>query len=293
MIDNIKFSIMDRERFEIDIENNNLISLKSSFDRITGDTSDYPKIGKYHNLEIRITQTTISIKGSMHKYYNIITGSGNQNHNDFGFSQWEFTINQLCEKLQINKEETKITNLEFGFNLEVTKSPKLIIDNQVLMYDFKDHNRKHNYRGKGSYKEFEKTDYSIKVYDKSKQYSLLDYNILRMELKIINSRYLHKMGIINLNQLSRNTFKTLFSCFLTHFNKLMIVDSIKAPKDIRDDQMFLFKMCINPNHWNSIDAKEKKETKRDFKKIMNKHKHNKTQSILRESITTKYKLLIN
>ncbi|GAA3623050.1 hypothetical protein [Flavivirga jejuensis] len=293
MIDNIKFSITDKERLEIDLENNNLITLKSSFDRITGEANEYPKIGTYKNLQIRITPTTTTIKGSIHKYYNIVKGKGNQNHSDFSFKQWEFAINHLCEKLQINKEKTKITNLEFGFNIEVNRSPKSIIDYQILMYNFQDHNRNHNYRGKGSYKEFEKTDYSIKVYDKSKQYLLLDKRLLRIELKIVNSRYLKKIGIVNLNQFGKSTFKTLFNCFLIHFNKLMIVDSIMAPKGIRDDQMFLFKMCVNPNHWNSIDNIEKKETKREFIKLIKKYNHDKTHSLLRDIIINKFKILMS
>jgi hypothetical protein len=295
MIDNIKFTLTDKERFEKNLESNNDIDiiLKSSYDRITGKANEYPKIGTYKNLQIRITQKTASIKGSIHKYYNLITGAGNQNYNDFSFTQWEFAINHLCENLQIIKEETKITNLEFGFNIEVTKSPKLIINNHVLMYDFKDHNRKHSYRGKGSYKEFEKTDYRIKVYDKSKQYSLLDNDILRIELKIVNSRYIQKLGVFNLNQLGKNTFKTLFNCFLTHFNKLMIIDSLNAPKGIRADQMILFKFCINPNHWDSINTIEKKESKREFNKIIKKYNHIKTHTVLRDSIITKYKLLMN
>ncbi|MFH6767527.1 hypothetical protein V8G56_02170 [Gaetbulibacter aquiaggeris] len=293
MIDNIKFSLTDRERFETDIENNDLISFKSSFDRITGEANDYPKIGKYHNLEIRITPTTASIKGSIHKYYNLITGAGNQNHNDFSFTQCEFAINHLCEKLQINKEETKITNLEFGFNITVNKSPKLLIDKHILMYDLKDHNSKHNYRGKGSYKEFEKSDYSFKVYDKSKQYLLIDKNILRMELKIISSRYLKSMGIINLNQLGYYAFKSLFGAFLNHFNKIMIVDSLKAPDGVRDDQMILFKNCINPNHWNSIETIEKKETRKEFIKLIRKYNQNKVHASLRDDIIKKYYLLMD
>lgn len=293
MIDNIKFNIEDRVRFELNIECNNLISLSSSFDRITGEENEYPKNGKYHNLQIRITPTTASIKGSIHKYYNIITGAGNQNHNDFSFSKWKFAVNHLCEKLLIIKEKTKITNLEFGFNIEVNKSPKLLIDNKVLMYDFKDHNSKHNYRGKGSYKEFQMTDYSLKVYDKSKQYELLDRNILRMELKIINSRYLRKLGIINLNQLGEHAFNSLFKAFLSHFNKLLIVDDLNPPQNIRTDQMILYKLCINPNHWKNMNRKEKLESKREFNKIMTKQNHNKTHSFLRDNIMIKYKLLKN
>ncbi|GAA4932862.1 hypothetical protein GCM10023314_01570 [Algibacter agarivorans] len=295
MIDNIKFRITDADklRFESGIENNDLISLKSPFDRFTGEASDYPKVGKLENLEIRITQNQAIVKGSIHKYYNLITGAGNQNHSDFSFKQCEFAINNLCDTLQINKEETIITNLEFGFNITVNKDPKILINKHILMYDLKDHNRKLNYRGKGSYKEFEKTDYSLKLYDKGKQYLVIDKNLLRVELKITGSRYLHKMGIINLNQLGNYAFKSLFSAFLNHFNKIMIVDSLKAPEGVREDQIFLFKNCINPNHWSNIKSEEKKETLRDFIKLIKKYNQNKIHSVLRDDIIKKYYLLMN
>ena len=191
------------------------------------------------------------------------------------------------------QRKTKITNLEFGFNITVNKSPKVLIDKHILMYDLKDHNRKHNYRGKGSYKEFEKTDYSIKIYDKGKQYSILSENLLRIELKIIGSRYLNKMGISNLNQLGEYAFRSLFGAFLNHFNKIMIVDSLKAPKDIREDQMILFKNCTNPNHWSNINTIEKKETYRDLIKLIKKFNLNKIHAVLREDIITKYHHLMN
>lgn len=295
MIDNIKFSIADKdkERFEKGLENNNNVILKSTFDRNTGEANEYPKIGSYKNLQIRITPTTASIKGSIHKYYNMVSGNGNQNHSNFSFSQFEYAINHVCEKLEISKQETKITNLEFGFNITVNISPKLLIDRHVLMLDLKDHNIKNNYRGNGSYKEFKKTDYSLKIYDKGKQYSILDENLLRIELKITSSRYLHKIGIINLNQLGNDTFKYLFKVFLSHFDKLMIVDSLNPPEGLRTDQMILYKLCINPNHWSSIETKEKKETRKEFVKLIKKYNQNKIHTVLRDDITMKYHLLMD
>lgn len=293
MIDNIKFNILNKNEFEQNLERKGLINFKSTYNVITGEANDYPKVGKLENMEIRITKKGAIIKGSIHKYYNSIIGSGNHNHSDFSFRNWGFAINDLCEKLEIDKDKTKLTNLEFGFNITVIEKPKQLIEKNILMLDLKDHNRRHNYRGKGSYKEFEKTDYSLKLYDKGKQYKLLDKNLLRIELKITSSRYLKKLGIINLNHLGYYAFNGLFEALLKHFNNIMIVDSIKAPKGIREDQMILFKNCINPNHWNGLHAKEKKETYREFVKIMKKYNQNTIHSNLRDSIINKYHLLMN
>ena len=293
MIDNIKFNILNKDEFEKNLEKKGLINVKSTYNVITGEANEYPKTGKYHNLEVRVTPLSATIKGSLHKYFNIISGEGNQNYDDFSYAQFQFALNHLCETLSIDKEETKITNLEFGFNIEIKQSPKSIIDNQVLMYDYLDHNKNHNYRGKGSYKEFVKTDYSIKIYDKSKQYRISHKNILRIELKMINSRYIQRMGIFNLNQLGKGAFKALFNVFLSHFNKLMIIDSLDAPQGIRIDQIVLFQGCTSPNYWSNLCTKEKTEPKKEFKKLIEKNNHNKTQTLLRNRIIEKYKLLIN
>ena len=295
MIDFIKFKIKaeDKFRFEKSIDSNELVTLKSTFDVHTGVANDYPKMGTLKNMEIRITEKGAIVKGSMHKYYNLINGLGDQNYNDFSFEQWEIAIEDLCKKLDIDKEQTKITNLEFGFNIPIQMNIKTLIESHIIMYDLKDHNRKHNFRGRGSYKEFEKTDYALKVYDKGKPNFILNKNILRMELKITGSRYLKKLGIVNLNQLGVHAFKDLFRAFLTHYNKLMIVDSLKAPKGIREDQLILFKNCINPNHWSEINTLEKKETRREFNKLIKKYGHNVFHSALRDKIYGKYKLLMN
>lgn len=293
MIDNIKFSVLNKEEFEQNLESKGLINIKSTYNIITGERNDYPKIGKIHNIEVRVTPQNAIVIGSIHKYYNIITGVGNHNYNDFSYNQFVFAVNHLCNNLNINKERTKITNLEFGFNLETEQNPKSIIEKQILMYDYLDHNSNHSYRGKGCYKEFVKTDYSLKIYDKSKQFLIADKNILRIELKMTMSRYIQNKGVFNLNQLGKGAFRTFFRAFLNHFNKLMIVDSLNPPTGIRIDQTVLYQGCISPNHWKSLNAKEKNESKKEFKKIIEKSNHDKTHIVLRNKIIKKYKLLLN
>ncbi|MCB0463365.1 MAG: hypothetical protein R2816_02880 [Flavobacteriaceae bacterium] len=293
MIDNIKFFVLDKERFERDLKNNPLIDLKTSVSVSTGDyTEEYPKVAKHHNLEIRITKTTAYVKGSIHKYYNSIIGLGNHNYNDFSYRQWEIAINTLCEDLNIFKEHTRITNLEYGFNLECDFDPKELVEKLALMYNYKDHNRKHRFNGKGYYKEFEMTDYSLKIYDKSKQYNLADKKLTRIELKIIKARCLSSLGIVTLQEMTNHTFRGLFKRFLYCFNRILIIDSLKPPKDVRIDLMVLFTTCTNPNLWESLSYEDKLSQKRDFKKLIKKYSYDKVHTQLRDKILSKYHKLI-
>lgn len=293
MIDNIKFFVLDKERFERDLVNNPLIDLKTSVSLSTGDcTEEYPKLAKHHNLEVRITETTAYIKGSIHKYYNSLLGLGNHNHNDFGYMQWELAINKLCEDLNIHKEYTRITNLEYGFNIECDFDPKELVEKLAIMYNFKDHNRKQRFNGKGYYKEFEMTDYSLKIYDKSKQYNLVDKKLTRIELKITKARCLSRLGIKTLCEMTNNAFKDLFKRFLHCFNRILIIDSLKPPKGIRIDQIVLFSTCTNPNEWMDLNYNDKLSQKRDFKKLIKKYSYDKIQTQLRDRILNKYYELI-
>src|SRR5690606_29797565 len=120
-----------------------------------------------------------------------------------------------------------------------------------------------------------------------------DKSILRIELKMTTSRYIQGKGVFNLNQLGKGAFKTFFKAFLNHFNKLMIVDSLNPPKGVRVDQTVLYQGCISPNYWNNLSTNEKAESKKEFKKIIEKYNHNITHTFLRNRIIEKYKLLTN
>ncbi len=161
MIDNVKLFANDKHRFENHIIKNGLIELSSSVNNYTGEVNEYPKRGNDLNLNVNITQNQATILGSIHKYNNIKEDRGNQNYNDFSFCQIVEVIRELEEKYQIkNEKDTSITNLEFGFNLVVEKDPKLIIDSNLLMNNYKSPNKNLKFLGRGDYKESQEKDFS-------------------------------------------------------------------------------------------------------------------------------------
>jgi hypothetical protein len=295
MIDNIKTFVIDKHGFENHILDNVLMDLTNKVNCITGELLEFPKRGKDLNLEINITKNQSTILGSIHKYQNILDDLGRQNYNDFSFCQIQEVIQNLIDKYKI-KNNTSITNLEFGFNLELTKDPKLIINSNVLMNNFKAPNKNLKYLGNGDYKEFQLSDYSIKIYNKSKQYKQ-ETNILRVELKITRKRLLEKLGINQLEDLLNCwAYVKLFKDFIDKFEQLLIVDRFDVDLVPENDYNRLIKYT-NPNFW--IDIKEKKSPKsiytlkKDFQHLLNKHSLLTTKKEILEKINSKFVQLLN
>lgn len=298
MIDGVRIFLDDRDSFLKKTETSGIVDLKGRVNLMTGEILELPKIGAYNGLSIKITENQASIRGSLHKYYNKIEDCGEQNFNDFSYCDFKCSVAKLEKGLKFDSSKAKVTNLEFGLNIDLDFDPQKLIDNQVLMFDFKAPNRDEKFYGKGDFLEFQKTDYSIKIYNKSKHYKLKSRNILRIELKVLRSRYLQKhFGITSLDSIKRNTFKKLFEKLLEHFDNLLIVDSLFYKDTCRIDETIIFQNGINSKYWKGIrDAKTNKfvnKFKRDFYRVLESGEFLKTKSNLKNLLERKYHELMN
>jgi ferredoxin-fold anticodon binding domain-containing protein len=290
MIDNIRTFVINKHRFENHIEDNNLMDLTSKLNMITGELMEYPKKGKVLNLEVNITPLSASIIGSIHKYKNLLEDNGNQNYDDFNFCQIQETIGGLIKKFNIQRD-TKLTNLEFGFNIAVSKDPQIIMDNNVLMNNFKAPNRNEKFNGKGDYKEFKLTDYRIKIYNKSKQFNI-EANVLRVELKIVKKRLLNSLGIHCLEDLlDKEALRSLFKLFIEHFEGINIVDYFEQEKVPEKDRNKLNRY-MSPIYWIRIKSEKSPKQisglKTDFTNLLNKYKLLKMKNEIREKLNAKF-----
>jgi hypothetical protein len=290
MIDNFKLFALDKHKADDHIINNEVVELQSYFNYATGELKVYPKKGKDLNLEINICEKSTSIKGSLHKYHNEKAKKGSQNFDDFYFSQIEKQILGLIKKYQI-ENSTSITNLEFGFNLAVEKDPQIILDSNILMNNLKAPNKNLKFSGKGDLKEFQMTDYSIKIYNKSKQFKL-ESNILRVELKIIQKRFLQKLGIFKLEDLlNKDAFFRLFEALRDKIEGLVIIDGFQNKIMLETDKNKLNKYS-NPNYWINLKStkspKQISRLKKDFEVLLEKHNLLKTKNDILEKLENKF-----
>ena len=295
MIDNLKIYSTKKNEFENHIKLNQIVDLKQFYEPFTGEIKPYPLKGKKLNLDIAINEKTAFITGSFHKQYNLDNDLGSQNHNDFNYSKIKLTTEQIIETFKIAKS-TSITNLELGFNIIINEDPQKYIDDYLLMYDLKAPNRNEKFLGKGDYKEFRKTDYYFKIYNKSKPYKL-DKNILRVEIKIIRKRLLELLGVYSLeNILEKKVLNNIFELLMQKFEGLTIIDEFNEI-DIPPDELERLKNYMNDNYW--IRIKQRKTSKqiytfkKDFRMLQIKYKLNKTKDEIRRKLYSKFNELIN
>ncbi|TXD49198.1 hypothetical protein [Polaribacter sp. IC073] len=296
MIDLLKYYVINKDKFVTTLENSEKVDLRLSVNSRTAEVLDKRTAHFNKTIFIDVTKNNASLKGSIHKYYNVTEEFGNQNYNDFSYCNYKYAINHLQNSFSIDNDDTRITNLEFGLNIETKEDPEKLINNHILMYDYKTPTIDEKFRGKGDYLEFKTTDYSIKIYNKSKQNAITDKNILRIELKITGARYLKKhFNIYTLNDLDRNRFQLLFNKLLEHFNKLLIVDELILTKHDRIDETMLFQQGTNSNYWKEIrqNARNKLKFKNDFENLLKANCLLKTKNQLKFLLNDKFKEMMN
>lgn len=286
MIDNIRIKIKDKNSFENYLLENEITDFQNFFNITTGEMIEYPKMGKEENLDIRITKEGSFIFGSLHKFENLSFEGINHNANPFTFYQLECLIPYLIEKFNL-KNNHKITAFEFGFNIPIDRDPEIIVAQNILMYDFKSPNRDLKYKGKGDFKEFQKSDYSLKIYNKSKQYKL-ESHILRIELKITTTRKVQELGIFSLEDfLNKTTMINLFGALYKEFDKVLIVDQFDSSKFNEGDTQKLNKYT-NPNFWFRVNQeksyKVRNRMRREFFQLLEENNLFKTKAYLTQGL---------
>lgn len=263
MIDNVKFKVLEREILENHIKKTQVVDLSTSLNLFTGEESQCPMKGKYFNIDVVLSCQGAYVKGSVHKLTNLLKGKQGHNYNDLSFCSASESIAHIIETFGLKK--TSLTNLEFGLNINLSKEPQNFLDYNLLMYDSESHNKDLKFRGKGDYKEFHKTDYSLKIYNKSKQYGVKS-NILRVEVKIISKRKLEKLGIFSLEDLQReDVINRLYSFLLGELQKLTIIDDYLGVKMPSEDRNSLNEYT-NPNYWKKLRRDRSNKVVNDRKK---------------------------
>ncbi len=268
MIDFIKSDIINKVEFDHQLQHRGEIFLSSRYDINTGELHDYPKSGSYYRMDLKLTEKSTYIKGSLHKLYNCYNKRGDQNYSDFQLVQvWE-TLNIMCQALGIDPESTKLTNLEFGLNIELNFDPQIFIDRNLIMFNFKDHSRNEKFGNKGDFKEFKRSDYSMKLYNKTKHFQELNppANLLRVEVKITRSRVLAQLDIYSLKDLYHpDTYLKLMNYLMERFKKLLILDTVVMESVFRNGDLAFFKDFTNPNYWIDLENRYKGDKNKLYK----------------------------
>lgn len=267
MIDFLKMNISYIP--ELDLLNNPLIDWKRKVNISNGEL-EYPITGKYYNMEIVVNPKRKEISGSVHKLRNEIKKGENQNYDDFTFDDLKDMIYHIRDIFYLHLNKTIIENLECGLNINTSHRPETLLYKNLIVWSAMEPSKNKSFDGKGKYIEFEKSQYSVKIYDKGKQANQTEH-ILRFEYKAVKNEYIKKIGTRTLNDLlDRAKIQLVLNHLYETFGTSVIVDDLNPETitDPRDRQIFV--KGINPKSWSTFDNDSKgRKAKERFNKALN------------------------
>lgn len=258
-------------------------------------TIGYPLKSKVENIEFRLTENNAYVQNSIHILNNCLNNGEAQNYNDFSHTEICNSLDFLEKKVSGLLNAT-ITQLEFGFNINTSTSPSNIIQNNVLMHDYRGHNLNSSFNGQGSLKRFDYHNYQVKIYDKGMQ-SGLSTNLLRYEVRIKNTKELHKMMIWNLADLKKETaLQQLFNFSMNKFDKLIILDTLSNRAQVPEEERAKLNEYRSSDFWNSLSARDlrnkKAKHKKHFYDLIIKHDLLKIKNGLKRRLQSKFQQLM-
>lgn len=235
----------------------------------------------FHHCTLTIYPSNrLIFRGSLHKLWNsryrnvyenynvkfndkkdIFHNHKGYNGNQFGYYEFNKIRRYLCHKIGCTSNDMIIQNIEFGFNIETFFDPKLFI--KGLLY----HKGKcFEHRLGLNYAQCMHQQYLIKIYNKSNQYnSILTEHTLRVEVKLIRSCMINKLGITSLFDINRNSFIKAQSYLKTVFDEIVYFDyTIKKDGLSRHNKLKLDKYK-NKLYW----IEELNNVKSRYKQKMN------------------------
>ncbi len=256
----------------------------------------YPYKVNLENMEIVVNDKCGYAKNSIHKLNNLLIEGKEHNHNDFTYTQLCSVIDYLRDNV-IEIIDRKLTQLEFGLNINIPVAAKELISKSVLMHKFDRHSTINKFKSNGYLMAFEHNNYIIKIYDKAKQYKLKDQNILRFEVKFLNSKEFNPLGIYNLNDLkSKEVLTNLFEYLLNRFNELLIVDDF-SEESIPKEDFEKLNMYSSFTYWDKLNTANKRQVKSNHKvkyfALLEKHNLLKVKNHLRNQLIEKFNQLLN
>ena len=257
----------------------------------------YPYKGHFKNFEVVVNVSSGHIKNSLHKYFDLLQGGDGENHSDFSFSNVIKMIESLEERF-VGLHHAKLTQLEFGLNIQIDMPARPIVKENILMHKFNSPTIDTDFEGKGQYKQFNYRQYYIKTYDKALMYKVDNKNILRFELKFISRKAFNKLGIMFLSDLKgKKNICRLFNYLLQKFDEMIIVDDFTENDNIPEVDLKQIEIYKSPIYWQSLNDRNKRNTrmksKKDFRRLLEKYNLLKIKAYIRELLIQKFEELIS
>jgi hypothetical protein len=255
----------------------------------------------YNNLLFKHQGNKLFVQGSLHKYYNFLieNHAPNQftqyeiskgfNGDDFTLANLQFSINHLCDTFKIDRHKSRITNLEFGVNLELDGFRSKSVLNGLLRH----HGAMFNKPLQNTFRRLYHSQYSIKVYDKALQYNIPN-EVLRIELNFCKMLQLNQHGVYFLNQLTdESILKELGKLRVTRWDEVLFYDPTINEAKLNSYERLKLANYKNENYWDAIASNRMYKPKKVLTDLTNRFSNLIQSKISVELITKWEQLLIN
>ncbi len=292
-IDFVKIQYMDKD-YELPIDKTDFII---SVNNETGET-DNKKEGEYFGMKIiKYASGRVMIKGSIHKFFNRTDFNGN----DFDMKNFSSALQDLEMELGLNHKCCRLENIEIGTNIQLPFDPNVILQNLLFHRSIE-----FNKTISGSfYYQSAKTEYIIKIYNKTAQYKKrlkrivqkpnikneqdqeeisflketiekqLKTNILRFEIKFLKMNILNNFGLVHLADIAKpEIIESLNSLLLKEFQEVHFYDNTMDESKMTGSEVNKLKDYRNPNYWINLNKKDKYYHKNRFEKMTLKYSQN-------------------
>lgn len=182
-------------------------------------------MAEFQGLKFKIYESTstypegrLTIEGSLHNYWN----GGKHNWNDFSVKNLNDVIDDLQKKFDIKPEQCRLLQCEIGVNVDLGNNGVTKIVGHCIMHkkmSFKDYYT----RKEGKYKLVAHQQYSIKIYDKGRQFRLKS-EILRFEVSYKKMRPLNIIGVYNLSDLVKMSVDDFKEIILSKWHNVLFYE---------------------------------------------------------------------
>lgn len=299
LIDFLKIIVKDFARSKL--ECNSLLDFFDTVNLTTGELKTVNRNGNkvtpskkafYNGLEFKIYDTgTITITGSLHKYWN----NGTHNYNDFKLEAVMWVLNDLKTKFDIDLEQCVLKCLEIGINITPTTETNTILDN-CFLHKTKSFAWQKN-SDEGKYIQAEHSQYIIKIYNKALHYKSqgfkIDNEIMRFEIKYTKMQKLNERGIFSLQDLINYGLHNFKKDLLMEWQNVLYYDNTIQidPLSKKKNTILLYS---NPKYWTGLLANNQLKNYRYHKnqlKNITLENSNKMQDLIGEIMSKKIDFL--
>lgn len=221
-----------------------------------------PHRGNFQTYQLTIKETIKSqVNGKRSvSYFLIVDGSlhknnfGGANYLPFTWDRLQTELNSLETGLQLTGD-TEIVNLEIGVNIGLPFPVFTFLNQNLISYKGNQFNR-YNPDKNGVCLGYvcPLSQYSVKVYDKGKQFDLPGY-LMRFELRYLKMQTLKERGIKRLTDLKDlNKVNGLLGLLLTAWDNILLFDSSIELKnfELRDRDRNLLREGRRAGFWEDL-----------------------------------------